>query len=330
VSKKNTLRNPQGVENNCVERSGLRSTHRKVSAVLSFAVPLPVSFLLEFAASLTDVAAAPQVWPQEPVSLQAQELRAWLPPAESRAVAGALSAEEFASAELLQDAPSRAELVPEDYSVAPPAADSRQDDLPPADSWPVASAEAGSVEDDSAALQECGSSPVDGSVEPPQVDSQPGAGDSVEPEPPQPGARSQQEHSPVGSSVDLAALPAGLTVPRSAGSPEVLPSPSPVCPEAPASPSAALPRRWLDAASANRFSPTVVRGAPPELAAVLQMAPAVEGAFSWLRLVVLPPLPEARPHGPPFPLSNRERSRASEPWQPVRSAARTRSAERSP
>src|SRR5260370_36404385 len=55
---------------------------------------------------------------------------------------------------------------------------------------------------------------------------------------------------------------------------------SPVCPEAPASPSGAQPQWPLDASFALRSSPTVGRDALPEPAAVSQTAPAGGGGSS--------------------------------------------------
>jgi hypothetical protein len=145
------------------------------------------------------------------------------------------------------------------------AADSSRADSPQADSSLVALAEAGSVEDGLAAPQGDGLSPADY---------------SVAPEPQQRDARLLPVDCRADSSVDSAALPVGLAAPHLAGSPDVSQSLSLVCPEAPASPSAAPPHRWPDAASALRFSPTVVRDARPEPAAVSQTAPVLEAAFS--------------------------------------------------
>jgi hypothetical protein len=122
--------------------------------------------------------------------------------------------------------------------------------------------------------------PVDCRVVSAWADSVAWPDESVEPERPvQPrqAARSEQVDSPADSLVDSRVLQAGR-VASAHWPPDAPCSGSPVSPQARPSPWVEPPQKPPDAASAPRFSPTVVRDALPTPVAVSQKALAVEAA----------------------------------------------------
>jgi hypothetical protein len=210
---------------------------------------LPFSSAPAFAPWLAAFAEAALAWPLE----------------QACAVPDARSRVAFAAAGPVRDASPPGEPVLDGCSVPPPA-----DGLAPDDS-----SQAGSrvVEFEVEAENDSAASPDDCWVAP-------RAHDSAAPERLPLDVHSLEAGLPAGSWVGSQVVRAGWAAPHWS-EPDGLHSVSPVSPEAPPSPSAALPRWLPDAASALRFWPAAVRDALPEPVAVLQKALGAEVASSW-------------------------------------------------